>query len=328
MNKLVLFSKEYSNEILVFIVSFLSLSFLLFPITSNYYPTNDDISLIVNSANIFKPINPIKWFTEGYMDYFRVYPEWSYYSKEIVRPVANIIFYITGLLFGKNYFLYLYLNIIVHSIGVDIVFYLCKKYFEIGNVFSYLAAFTFLLTPAVTNIKYFFYLSFVLDAAVSIVIFISFIYSIKNKNIIAFLLTFLALLTKETSLLFPFAVLLTIIINRKGKFKYIVFSLLPIIFWILYKKIFGIGVTADVFSNMSEMWKVHVIDILRGLLIWPTGIPGGDLLNPSSRILMVLIIISNLFLFVSILLDGFRQYRAFNKKYLILLSWVFASLLI
>jgi hypothetical protein len=327
LNKLAVLSKKYSGEILVFIISFLSLSFLFFQITSNYYPTNDDITLIVNSTGMFKSVNPVKWFTEGYMDYFRVYPEWSYYSKEIVRPVANIIFFISGFLLGKNYFLYLYINILVHSIGVTLVFYLCKKYFEIGNILSCVAAFTFLFTPAVTNKSYFFYLSFVLDASVSIIIFISFICSIKNKSIIAFLFTFLALLTKETSLLFPFAVSLTIIlIKGKEKLKIFAFAFLPILLWLIYKKVFGIGISAGIFSNMSVMWKAHVINNVRGLLIWPTGIPGGDIMSTSSYIFMVLLIIINLFLFVFILLDGFRQYRAFNTKYLIQLSWVFASL--
>lgn len=317
---------QYINEIVIFVFSFMSLSLLLKYITGNYYPAGDDISLIVNSAPFFKAFNPAGWFTEGYADYFRVYPEWSVHSKEIIRPVANIIFYLNSLLFGKNYNLYLYLNFFIHSTGITIVFYICRKYLKINTLFSYLASVIFFFTPGVINRDYFFYSSFVLDAFVSVIIFFIFISAVKNNYITAFILASVALLTKETSLLIPFAAALTMYSLKKENFlKYIIIASSVIITWFIYKLIVGVDVSAGVNTGNVSVLKIYAVNIFRGLVIWPTGIPEVDLISSGSVLYLIIAIAFNLFFTVSLIFDSINEYKNNNWGYINLLFWIIAS---
>jgi len=324
-----IFLRRYINEIVIFAFSFLSLSVLLNYITGNYFPTGDDISLLVNSTGFFKALNPGSWFTEGYADYFRVYPEWSLHSKEIIRPVANIIIYINSLIFGKSFNLYLYFNIFVHSTGTVIVYYLCNKYFKINKIFSFLAAFTFFFTSAVMNRDYFFYSSFVLDAFVSVIIFFSFISAMKNKSYFAFLLTFVALLTKETSLLIPLAVAVTLYFINKEKFiKYLFIASSVILIWFIYKKLVDVDISAGVNTGSISILKIYAVSIFRGIILWPTGIPEGDLINGSSVLYIIIAVVFNLAFTLFFIIDSFKEYKNKNEEYKIYLSWILASVIL
>lgn len=315
------FFRQHIQEFVIFILSFISLSLILRYIIVYYFPTGDDISLIVNSTGFFKALNPLGWFTEGYADYFRVYPEWSVHSKEIVRPFANIFFYINSLIFGKNFNLYLYLNIFVHSLGVSLVFYICNKYLRINLIFSYLASFIFFFTPAVLNRDYFFFSSFVLDALVSVFIFISFMLSIHNKKILPFIFAFAALLTKETALFVPLAVAFTLYINSEDKKKiYFVFGFLVILIWFVYRKLIGVDISVGL--DVISTWKVYFVNIARGLLIWFSGVPDNTILSNNFFPFILFVILVNISIFISLIIDIYKELKTGNRQFAILLIWI------
>jgi hypothetical protein len=318
--------KKYKHEIIVFIISFISLSILLSRVVSNYFPTSDDITLLVKSTSLFTFLNPLDWFTNGYLDYFRVYPEWSVTSKEILRPVANIILFINSILFGKNFNYYLYFNIFVHSVGVAITFYLSNKFLNSGNVVSYISSATMFFTSAVTNQHYFFYSSFVLDAVASILIFVAFIFSVKNRSILAFLFTAIILFTKETSLLIPFAVAITLWeINKSKSSKYFVFAFLVILFWSGYKYFFGFKVFGEMGNELFPVIKIFIVNIINAAIIWPSGIPDGYIPGTNNLFPYLLIVIFNMIFIVSFLLDYIKQIKNDNYKYSTLFFWSLMS---
>lgn len=67
----------------------------------SYFPYGDDPALLNASEG-----NPAKWFSEGFSNYFVVYPEWNVPRTDFLRPVVNLIVRLNHTLFGDHYALY------------------------------------------------------------------------------------------------------------------------------------------------------------------------------------------------------------------------------
>ena len=84
-------SAERSSSTLMICIAIGLIAFLVsaiywyFAIRPFYFPMGDEFSLIVNSTHMFHP-QPLKWITEGYRDYLIVYPQWSVYGTNFLRP--------------------------------------------------------------------------------------------------------------------------------------------------------------------------------------------------------------------------------------------------
>lgn len=60
--------------------------------------TNDDFALVWNSVLPYMGASgPVRWFTEGYSEYFRNFPDWPSGGFPFVRPLANLAFFVGGL---------------------------------------------------------------------------------------------------------------------------------------------------------------------------------------------------------------------------------------
>lgn len=82
--------------------------------------TNDDWALVWNSALPYvTPAGTLKWFTEGYSNYFVNYPDWPAAGFPFVRPMANVAYLVQSLFhssFGDAaYLLAAYVAIIVSA---------------------------------------------------------------------------------------------------------------------------------------------------------------------------------------------------------------------
>ena len=168
-----------------------------------------------------------------------------------------------------------------------------------------------------------------LDAFVSIIIFLSFVLSLRNKGVFVFFFTFIALLTKETSMLIPFAVAVTLFfLNNKGLLKYIVFASLVIFAWFVYKSFIGLDISAGLYSGEMPLWKIYCVNILKGFLIWPSGIPEGNAVLSGSIVYLSLILVFHLVLMVSLYLDGYKEFKNGNNNFINLLFWIIASIIL
>jgi hypothetical protein len=313
----------------VFLISVFLLSSLLFNITSNYFPSSDDISLMVNSTGIYKEVNPVEWFTIGFEDYFRSYTEWSVHSKEILRPVVNLIFFLSGFLFGEKYFLYLYFNILIHSACITAVFYLCRKYLRLNIITSSVAAFIMMLVPAVTNNTYFYFLAFSFDAVSALLVFFAFLFSIKRRSCYAFLFAAVALLTKETSLPIPFVVAFTLyLLKRKYLLRYLLIAFVIILFLFLFKIFFSFNSTSAFRSEYIQVWKLISLNFLKSLIAWPLGVLESDLVISGSKYVLVAYVLVNLFFSIILLKDIISFLKVKNMKIVLLIVWSIASLLV
>lgn len=317
--------------ITVFLFSFLVLFILYYDIIIHYYPNSDDISISVNSTGLYKNPEPLKWITNGFEDYFRTYPEWVPHSKEIMRPFVNVIIYSEGLLFGKNYFLYLILNIFIHSLGTSFVFIFSRKYLNLGLINSSIAAFIFLFTPAVSDNFVLFLNSFIFDAIIGLFIFLIYRLMSRNKVVPAFIISFLLLFMKETVMLIPLLIAYQYIQNNKTSIaikdkrnKYIFYTIGAgiILLWLLIKLLLGYQPTAGLFPFDMTMIKLNLSYIIRGLVIWPEGFNFDEIFSNLNMFIYAIIILFNLTIIITLI----KQYKSGKLKYPVL--WVLTLLVL
>lgn len=62
----------------------------------NYRLHGDDFALVLHSSRGITAGDVVRWFVDGYTDYFLNYPDWQSTGFAFVRPVANAVFLISG----------------------------------------------------------------------------------------------------------------------------------------------------------------------------------------------------------------------------------------
>ena len=169
-----------SKLVLLTLLVFFAQALLFKDIITFYFPIDDEFALLVNSTNLFGGINPADWFTIGFAKYFTIYPEWTPYYQNILRPVVNIVYYINSLLFGNNYGFYLLFSYLLNGIAFSLVYYISRRVLEISENFSIIAGIIFLFNPGLLG-KFYFYPSFAFDLFAAVVAGIAFILLIKKK---------------------------------------------------------------------------------------------------------------------------------------------------
>jgi len=84
-------------------------SIALGPFVRAFRLRGDDFALVWNSARPYlQPGGVLKWFTEGYSDYFWNYPDWPSSGFQFARPVVNVAFFFESLfvpLLGESAYL-------------------------------------------------------------------------------------------------------------------------------------------------------------------------------------------------------------------------------
>jgi len=264
----------FSRGILLFISYFILLLIIFQKIISNYYPSEDEFSLLTNSTLLFGNISFTDWITRGFTDYFKVFPEWAMENySNFMRPIVNLTYLSNSILFKENYQLYLLVNYLVHAGGSYISFAIARYYFKLSLLPSIAVSGVMFLVPSFDN--YFqIYPAFCFDGLAAILSVISMFLIIKNRIWCGALVILLAIFTKETVLWTPFAAAALLIVTKKslkGAIGNVVMVLVPFLLWFVIRKIFFTS-----FSGNFAFKSTNIISVaghlIVGFLNWPSAL--------------------------------------------------------
>lgn len=267
-----------SKLILFTLLVFFAQIFLFREIISNYYPTDDEFALIVNSTNLHNNLDASEWFTVGFAKYFMVYPEWTPYYQNILRPAVNVVYYINSLLFGQYYGFYLLFSYLLNGIAFSMVYCLSRRVLKVSENYSIAAGIVFMFNPGLLG-KFYFYPSFAFDVMAAVFAAFALVLLLKRKYYWALALSLLGLFIKETLMFLPVALAVSyIILEKKDKREpnytlAAAFLLLPFVLWIAVRLSFGFVFEGASYTEHFLSAKYFGATIVQSILSWPLGIP-------------------------------------------------------
>ena len=263
----------------------------------NYLPSGED------AAFIGALDSPAEWFTQGYADYFHVYPEWGFpRDTELLKPVTNIVGFINDALFGDHYALHFALFFLIQFAGFVLFLRLLRETAVPAFPASCMAL-LFLVNPAFVNAGLW-CLVCQFDVLAAVWALAAFLMLWRGRNILALLFLTLAVFTKETAAFAPIAAALSVVI-WSGKWRSAILMLLPLLLWAGARSLAYGGV-------LDGRLDTSAGSIATGLVFWPTGVTDAafiEQLGPSLA-LDRHSIISLGFLIANIVLWAFILYAA------------------
>lgn len=103
---------------------------ILQPFLSAFSLRGDDFSLVLNSAwPYISGGDVLRWFTEGYANYFNNYPDWPTQGYGFVRPVMNLAFWVQSFLVPSvGEVAYLIVNYLALLVSVALLVVAIRRY--------------------------------------------------------------------------------------------------------------------------------------------------------------------------------------------------------
>ena len=223
----------------------------------NYVPSGEDAAFI--GALDF----PSEWFTQGYAQYFHVYPEWvSPRDTELLKPVTNLVAFFADALFGEHYALHFVLFFLIQLAGFFIVLRICRES-SVPPLPAACFGLLFLVNPAFVNAGLW-CLACHFDVWAGLWALSAFWALWRGRNVLALLFLTLAAFTKETAAFAPIAAALSVVIWGRDR-RTAVLMLLPLVIWAGARTLAYGGVLDDRVDGEAT-------SIAIGLLFWPTGV--------------------------------------------------------
>lgn len=183
---------------LAFLVSFLVLlAFWWVNIRAQFSPLSDEFSLFANSARMFHP-RPSAWLFEGFSRYFSPYPQWSSHGTDFLRPVANVVYYLASLLFGRHWSLYLLSNYLFQSAIVGLAVFIAGRHLKFSLYSSLGIGLLCFLSPAFGSAEMF-STAFAFDLLGAALVLAGLNELLSKRLLSAGVLFTIALFTKETA---------------------------------------------------------------------------------------------------------------------------------
>ncbi len=142
------------------------------------------------------------WFTVGYSNYFKTYPEWLHNYSNFIRPVTNIIFWMEHLIFNNTYALY----VSIYYLAIYLAFYefiSCTRDLKLQGIFFTTAAVIWTVSPAVVS-PGFYCIPFMFDLIASVFVLNAFRAILLGRDLVAVLSLLIAVFSKETALFCAF----------------------------------------------------------------------------------------------------------------------------
>lgn len=332
-----------SKLVLFTLLVFFAQVFLFKDIITTYFPIEDEFALLVNSTNLYGGMNPGEWFTIGFAKYFTVYPEWTPYYQNILRPVVNLVYFVNSLLFGNNYGFYLLFSYFINGIAFSIVYYLSRRYLDLSENFSIVAGIIFILNPGLLG-KFYFFPSFAFDLFAAVIAGITLVIMLRKKYLAALIISLPVMFLKETMMFLPVALAITYVILERREDRKVNYGLaaaylfLPFILWMLVRLSFGFEFAGASYTDHLSSPKFFGVTLIQSLLSWPLGIPDRTdvILNFKNLMTMDLASVNWFYLVASVfnlLLNGFiiflafifikrGTYREVSSGYLVILTWL------
>jgi hypothetical protein len=230
----------------------------------DYLPGADDVAFIGALAS------PADWFTQGYSNYFDVYPEWGpARNTDLLKPVTNSVGYFNQTLFGEHYALHFALFFLIQFGGLVVFLRLLRE----SSVPALPAAFMgllFLVNPAFVNAGLW-CLACHFDVLAGQLALVAFLMLWRGNNAWALLFLTLAIFTKETAAFAPVAAALSILMWGRER-RSAVLMLLPLLLWAGLRGLAYGGV-------LGGRLDAPVGSFALGLLFWPTGVTDAGLIE-------------------------------------------------
>ena len=240
----------------------------------DYIPIGDEPALLQGSLKY----GPNQWMLSGYSKYFEIYPEWFVPYTNFIRPATNAIVWISGVIFESNYLFYIlpyYFSIIF---CVFMMFHIHRMMRINRYLFSIFLVF-WLFSPAVSG-PGLWNVPFIFDVVATAVVVSAFLCVLKERYVSGIILLTIAVFTKETALFAPFAAALTILAVRPLTSKrgwFAAAAMLPIILWMGVRQFAFGAVLGGTYAS------VGIMNLVKGLTVWPIGVSGVSMLLKTWR---------------------------------------------
>lgn len=116
-----------------------------------YYPSNDDLVLFLRSTphdGLPMAAKVREWFAEGFLTYWRIYPDWWVPGTNFVRPLFNLSLLALYGLFGDHWSLYPIVGYVVRAALVVAALAIAVRLFKAPRGTLMLIGAIALFTPA------------------------------------------------------------------------------------------------------------------------------------------------------------------------------------
>jgi hypothetical protein len=255
---------------------------LLGPVISSYFPTDNELALIAESTRIGGHVDPISWLTDGFHNYFLAYPEWQQPWTDFMRPLANFMYWLSYREFADHWSNQLILGYIAHALTVALTAYIALRVFRLSMPRAFAAVLVSALNPA-------FWECFrspysipllaqfpscqteIFDALLMMGAFVSFV----RKRFGWFsLLATLAVFLKETALTVPVSALLLAVawrVQQPQSLRNFVCMAAPLVLWMIARLVF-FQYGGAIYVMDAERPLAWLATPVRNLLVWPTGL--------------------------------------------------------
>jgi len=185
------------ETLVLFLLYALFLLFNFKGVILNFYPVAD-LWVILSHSQSFEPV---KWFTEGFRDYFTFHGELSHGIYNYLRPVYNFLTWLLYEAGGKSLFLLPLAGLLVYAFTSAWVYYFTLRFVAPLRLPALLLSLTFFTYPAGLS------LSVSWDFAQDVIAFFTLLLTLtaylSGRKALAFFLGLVGLFTKEQFLLVP-----------------------------------------------------------------------------------------------------------------------------
>jgi hypothetical protein len=230
----------------------------------SYFPYGDDPALLHASEG-----NPAQWFTEGYSNYFVVYPEWNVPRTDFLRPVVNLIVRLNHFFFADHYALYFATFYCAQFLLCALAVFLARR-LGVNERWLYFIGLLVAINPAFIG-EGLYSASFQFDVWCGLFTVLALYLILLERYGLAFLSLTFAVFTKEPALYAPVAAAVTVyLMNRRRLLA--VTMLLPLALWAWVWKFVFTGTPAGNYALQGDPKALLIKGSIQGFLRWPTGI--------------------------------------------------------
>ena len=230
----------------------------------SYFPYGDDPALFNASEG-----NPAKWFTEGFSNYFVVYPEWNVPRTDFLRPVVNLIVRLDHTLFGDHYALYFATFYFAEFLVCVLIIGLARQ-MGVNERWLYFIGLLAAINPAFVG-EGLYSIAFHFDIWSGLFAVLALYLIFRESYGLAVLSLTLAVFTKEPALYAPVAAAATVyVIHRRRLLA--VSMLLPLAAWACVWKSVFVGTPGGNYALQGDPKALLIKGSIQGFLRWPTGI--------------------------------------------------------
>src|SRR3984885_10326633 len=230
----------------------------------SYFPYGDDPALLNASEG-----NPAKWFSEGFSNYFVVYPEWNVPRTDFLRPVVNLIVRLNHTLFGDHYALHFATFYFAEFLVCVLVIGLARQ-MGVNERWLYFIGLLAAINPAFVG-EGLYSIAFHFDIWSGLFAVLALYLIFRERYGLAVLGLTLAVFTKEPALYAPVAAAATVYVIHRRRLLAVT-MLLPLVAWACVWKFVFVGTPGGNYALQGDPKALLIKGSIQGFLRWPTGI--------------------------------------------------------